>query len=1402
MKSKKRIIISAILVLTIFLEMLVIQVNPQIMQGTKTIINNIRLALGEGPQITITGIPDNTPIRGNIPIVITATSEKGISKIEVNGTEISHENGVANYIIEQNGNYAISATDGDGVINTQTIQISQIDKTPPTKNAPDATSTLNSIKVVFKQTDSHSGISESKKYRLTNAEGTTGTWVEVNSDSYTFEGLEDGVVYYVQTSAQDKVGNASNSEVTKISTQVPPLQELVSVTKSPETDWAKQVIITVTVRDSGKYKVLTTTDGTSFTETNRIVVEENTKVYAKLVNGEAEGELVELIEVTNADNIPPTDTAPTTTITANQIIATCKQEDTLSGLNNSKTQYRLLGDNNGNEVITDWQNSNTFSGLLSEKQYYVQTRTEDILGNASVSKIVGAKTMAITPGSNAQISYNSAWTNQDIVVTITNPSDEYEMQISLDGNNWNTTSPITFRENGKIYTRFTDGTNYGSVSIKEITNIDKVPPTSDEPTVIATENTLTVTNNQKDTLSGIQQIDYRFTTDESGSTSLSGYDWSSTKNYTNLVPNRTYYVQTRVTDKAGNVTLSKIKKVNTTPITSTEGNLSFTAEPSEGWTKKVVVKFTITDETCISKYNLEISADGQNYSQPENQTIEITENGPIYTRFTDGRYNGNGFIYYTVENIDNNPPTVVAPNGETTEEKITITSNQEDNESGLKKTWYRLAKDATGVESLEGKDWQDSNVFTGLDANTKYYIQTKAEDNLENVSTSEVTEITTWNVPSIDNLRLTANPPSEWTNGDVIVTANYNQRNFKAQLSLDGINYETSDQIVVTTNSTVYGRFINEELPGEDVTTLSVINIDKTAPTTTKPEGIATTRKIIVQNKQNDSQSGIKRIEYRLAKDEEGTESLEPYDWKDNNEFDELVQNTTYYVQTRAEDNVGNMSESEIFEITTSNVETAVGKITLTQTPNTWTKENVIIKAEGTLEGYFIEMSTDGTTYEKVTQIEVSENKTIYARFSDGVNSGEPVSINVTNIDKQAPTTTKPQVVATKTKITVTNKQTDAQSGINTNKTRYRLAKDATGEESLEGRDWQESSVFNELEADKEYFVQTKSEDNVGNESISEITEIITESIPSAENNITYEKTPREWTNQEVVINFENSQPDYYIEYSLDGETYTKLDNNELKVSENCTIYVRLSNGISSGIEMPIIINNIDKVPPTLIITWGDNIGLDHIEVNARSNDNQSGINEIKYRLAKNKNDTAPISNDDWKTNGIFTNLQENTTYYVQVMVTDKAGNTITKIEEIKTMSSKLIITSEDYQVIDSEKIITKIPTNTSIDDFIEEIEVNQNYIIVDSSGKEITEGVMKTGYKVKTETDEYEISVIGDIAPNGYLDVVDLARMRAHIVGERGKILTGVYYYAADLNNDGNVSIIDLAKIRVLLVQ
>ena len=240
---------------------------------------------------------------------------------------------------------------------------------------------------------------------------------------------------------------------------------------------------------------------------------------------------------------------------------------------------------------------------------------------------------------------------------------------------------------------------------------------------------------------------------------------------------------------------------------------------------------------------------------------------------------------------------------------------------------------------------------------------------------------------------------------------------------------------------------------------------------------------------------------------------------------------------------------------------------------------------------------------------------------------------------------------------TIPNKQTDTQSGIDTGKTRYiiRLEQIPGNELDLEFT-WQESNIFDCLPSNRGFYVKTKSVDNVGNESESEETYVVTEEIPEAQGNITYEKTPSEWTNGNVFINFENSQTGYQIEYSMDGEEYTLVSENEIVISNNCTIYVRLTNGISHVREMPIIINNIDKAAPRISIS-SLNITHNSIEVIADATDTLSGMKEIKYLRSKTDPSDVSISNTNWKSNGLFQGLEEETLYFIRVEAIDNAGN-------------------------------------------------------------------------------------------------------------------------------------------------
>ena len=133
------------------------------------------------------------------------------------------------------------------------------------------------------------------------------------------------------------------------------------------------------------------------------------------------------------------------------------------------------------------------------------------------------------------------------------------------------------------------------------------------------------------------------------------------------------------------------------------------------------------------------------------------------------------------------------------------------------------------------------------------------------------------------------------------------------------------------------------------------------------------------------------------------------------------------------------------------------------------------------------------------------------------------------------------------------------------------------------------------------------------------------------------------------------------------------------------------------------------------------------------------------------------------------------------------------------TPVSDVKITSSKYTVNNS--IISRVSPNTGINEFKNNITVNKTYTIVDSSGNNVSTGIIKSGYKIKVDSVLYEISVIGDLNGDGLIMGSDLAIMRYYLVGKKGYELTGVYYYAADLSNDGNVTGRDLAQIRLVLV-
>lgn len=127
-------------------------------------------------------------------------------------------------------------------------------------------------------------------------------------------------------------------------------------------------------------------------------------------------------------------------------------------------------------------------------------------------------------------------------------------------------------------------------------------------------------------------------------------------------------------------------------------------------------------------------------------------------------------------------------------------------------------------------------------------------------------------------------------------------------------------------------------------------------------------------------------------------------------------------------------------------------------------------------------------------------------------------------------------------------------------------------------------------------------------------------------------------------------------------------------------------------------------------------------------------------------------------------------------------------------------ITIKDTYAIDINNYIYKIPRRTSVATFISKIESNYGMNIYDKSSQLVSEGTyVGTGMVLKVNGKNYSIVVTGDLSGDGEISIIDLNKLKSHIVGRTGYELTGGYFKAANLSydRDDEVTILDLNKMK-----
>ncbi len=564
--------------------------------------------------------------------------------------------------------------------------------------------------------------------------------------------------------------------------------EVKKVTKNPDTEWAPDsVILTATATDTSTYGVrnYSFNDGEGWRPIgdNQKTFTESQTVYVRARDyaGNVSDRHTISVKVdpdppkVTAVNNPGKDVWKNTNVTVN-----ITAKDDHSGV----ASYSF--DNGAN-----WQstNSKTYS---AEGTYTITAKAKDKVNK--VSSAVSGGTVKIdktAPAVSKPTKYpDTEWSNTN--VTVTNNATDALSGIPTSGYSFNggsswETKTKTYSAEG-IYTvtpKAKDNAgNIGtgpSITIK----IDKTAPTATVTGVINGD-TVDVTVTASDALSGLHASAYSF---DGGTT------WQ-VSNSKSLSATATHTVLVR--DKADN---------RTTVIYNPQVG-TVTAVPSvDTWTNSEVV-LTANGVEDIQQYNFD---DG---SWGTENTESYDENTTAKVGFKDNSGNIT-YINVPITNIDTTEPvinSVTAPEGEWTNQPITVTVNAKDDLSGISQ--YSFDGGAT---------WQEEATVTYTD---------NAPKSVNVVVKDKVGYETAWNetisLPKYDN-GVPASPdlyeeaglvyiiPQDFVEGTAPETVQY---------SLDGTNwssYEEPLNIVRTYGATVYARVRDD---AENISPIAEIELE------------------------------------------------------------------------------------------------------------------------------------------------------------------------------------------------------------------------------------------------------------------------------------------------------------------------------------------------------------------------------------------------------------------------------------------------------------------------------------------------------------------------------------------------------------------------------------------------
>lgn len=407
-------------------------------------------------------------------------------------------------------------------------------------------------------------------------------------------GLSAGEEHTLKVWATDSLGFESNVEERTFT---------VTYLKNPEltvseTEWTKNDV-TFKITDTENIQQYVSTyqyrinngEWIDCSKDTDIAIEENGVVQLDVrIVGTETGDYSDIItDYAKIDRVNPTTTKPSATSTTCSITVNSAQTDAHSGIDTSKTLYAIYDGTSWSE----WQTSNTFTGLTHNTEYTVKTKSTDNVGNSAESEELTITTKELVIG-NLILKLNNSegnnytedtWTNQNIYVAIEeNVSGATTTYKSIDGSAQtieatNQETTVTMDGTTTLILSVTDGTNTITSDVEHILKIDKVAPVINELSLDNEEwstDGKTITGKAIDLLSGIEA--YQFSTEDNLTSSSSGWNTLTATNEeitetAEISNSGVYYFY--VKDVAGNIAYVSIdSKIDSSApiITFSKGN--------------------------------------------------------------------------------------------------------------------------------------------------------------------------------------------------------------------------------------------------------------------------------------------------------------------------------------------------------------------------------------------------------------------------------------------------------------------------------------------------------------------------------------------------------------------------------------------------------------------------------------------------------------------------------------------------------------------------------------------------------------------------------------------------------------------------------------------------------------